>query len=83
MKLSQNKGVMLNDTEILLEIHRRGKNYQLRWRFDGQGAVLEEEANSAWQEIEAGDLRGRFPISIFSQKQINDKRPQGIREGRS
>lgn len=26
MKLSQNKGVMLNDTEILIEIHRRGKD---------------------------------------------------------
>ena len=82
MKLSQNKGVMLNDTEILLEIHRRGKNYQLRWRFDGQGAVLEEEANSAWQEIKAGDLRERFPISIFSQKQINElaSNPRGLLE---
>lgn len=82
MKPSQNKGVMLNDTEILLELHRRGKNYQLRWRFDGQGAVLEEEANSVWQEIEAGDLRRRFPLSIFSQKQINElaSNPRGLLE---
>jgi ABC-type lipoprotein export system ATPase subunit/predicted metal-dependent phosphoesterase TrpH len=82
MKLSQNKGVMLNDTEILLELHRRGKNYQLRWRFDGQGAVLEEEVNSLWQAIEAGDLKGRFPISIFSQKQINElaSNPRGLLE---
>ena len=82
MKLSQYKGVMLNDTEILLELYRRGKNYQLRWRFDGQGVVLEEEANGAWQEIEAGDLRGRFPISIFSQKQINElaSNPRGLLE---
>ena len=83
MKLSHGKeGVMLNDTEILLELHRRGKNYRLRWRFDGQGAVLEEEVNSAWQEIEAGDLRGRFPISIFSQKQIEELalNPRGLLE---
>lgn len=80
MKLSQNKGVMLNDTEILLEIHRRGKIYQLGWRFDGQGAVLEEDVNSVWQEVEAGDLRDRFPISIFSQKQINElaSNPRGL-----
>jgi len=26
MNLSKDKGVMLNDTEILLEIHRRGKD---------------------------------------------------------
>ncbi|MCB1768177.1 MAG: histidinol phosphatase [Candidatus Competibacteraceae bacterium] len=82
MKLSQNKGVMLNDTEILLELHRRGKNYQLRWRFDGQGTVLEEEVNSVWQEIETGDLKERFPISIFSQKQINElaSNPRGLLE---
>ncbi len=82
MKLSQHKGAMLNDTEILLEIHRRGKNYQLRWRFDGQGAVLEEEVNSVWQEIEVGDLSGWFPISIFSQKQINElaSNPRGLLE---
>lgn len=82
MKGSENKGVMLNDTEILLALHRRGKNYQLRWRFDGQGAVLEEEVNSVWQEIEAGDLKERFPISIFSQKQINElaSNPRGLLE---
>ena len=82
MKLSQNKGVMLNDTEILLELHRRGKNYQLRWRFDGQGEVLEEKVNTVWQEIEAGDLNVRFPISIFSQKQINElaSNPRGLLE---
>lgn len=82
MKLHQSKGVMQNDTEILLELHRRGKNYQLRWRFDGQGAVLEEEAESGWQEIETGDLKERFPISIFSQKQINElaSNPRGLLE---
>lgn len=82
MKLSQDKGVMLNETEILLELHRRGKKYRLRWRFDGQGAVLEEETHSGWQEAETGDIRGRFPISIFSQKQINElaSNPRGLLE---
>lgn len=82
MKSAQDKGVMLDDTEILLELHRRGKNYQLRWRFDGRGAVLEEEVNSVWQKIEAGDLKERFPISIFSQKQINElaSNPRGLLE---
>jgi len=82
MKLSQNKGVMLNDTEILLEIHRRGKNYQLRWRYDGEGAALEEVTDNGWEEIETGDLRERFPISIFSQKQINElaSNPRGLLE---
>lgn len=82
MKLSQNKGVMLSNTEILLEIHRRGKNYQLRWKYDGQGAVLEEQTDTGWKDIEQGDLNGRFPISIFSQKQINElaSNPRGLLE---
>ncbi|MCI5224888.1 MAG: hypothetical protein D3924_20015, partial [Candidatus Electrothrix sp. AR4] len=72
--------LMLNDTEILLEVHRRGKIHQLRWRFDSTGAVLEEHSESGWQEIEPGDLSERFPISIFSQKQINElaANPRGL-----
>ncbi len=79
-RLSQNNGVMLDDTEILLVLVRRGKNYQLRWRFDGEGAVLEEKTNDAWQASEVGDLKERFPISIFSQKQINElaSNPRGL-----
>jgi predicted ATPase/histidinol phosphatase-like PHP family hydrolase len=79
MKLSSD-GVMLSETEILIEIHRRGRNYRLRWRYDGQGAVLEEEAGSGWQEVESGDLQERFPLSIYSQKQINElaSNPKGL-----
>lgn len=82
MKLSQNKGVMLNGTEILLEIYRRGKNYRLRWKFDGQGSVLDEQLNSSWQNVEVGDIKERFPISIYSQKQINElaTNPKGLLE---
>jgi predicted metal-dependent phosphoesterase TrpH/predicted ATPase len=82
MKLSQHKGVMLNDTEILLSLHRRGKDYQLCWRQDGEGPVLKENTGSGWNEIEAGNLKERFPISIFSQKQINElaSNPRGLLE---
>ncbi len=68
----KDRGVMSSDTEILLEIHRRGKNYQLRWRFNGQGSVLEEQIEKGWQDAETGEIRERFPISIYSQKQINE-----------
>jgi ABC-type lipoprotein export system ATPase subunit len=80
MKLSQDKGVMLSDTEILLEIHRRGRNYRLRWRYDAQGAVLEEETNQSWTAVDVGDLKERFPLSIYSQKQINElaSNPKGL-----
>lgn len=66
------KGVMLEDTEILLELHRRGKKFRLRWQFKGQGAVLEEQNDDGWQETEPGNLSERFPLSIYSQKQIEE-----------
>lgn len=70
--LQAKKGVMLEDTEILLKLHRRGKNFRLRWQFKGQGAVLEEQNDDGWQETEPGDLSERFPLSIYSQKQIEE-----------
>jgi predicted metal-dependent phosphoesterase TrpH/ABC-type lipoprotein export system ATPase subunit len=66
------EGVMQDNTEILLELHRHGKEYQLIWRYDGQGAVLEEKINKSWRKIEPGNLSERFPISIYSQKQIHE-----------
>jgi predicted ATPase len=80
MSPASSKGVMLADTEILLEIHRRGKDYRLRWRFDGTGAVLEEDDVFGWGTCEVGDLRERFPLSIYSQKQINElaSNPKGL-----
>ncbi|ETR69830.1 MAG: PHP family phosphoesterase fused to chromosome segregation ATPase [Candidatus Magnetoglobus multicellularis str. Araruama] len=78
--LSLDKGVMLNETEILLNVHRRGENFRIRWRHDGQGAVLEKQVNDKWLETESGDLKTRFPVSIFSQKQIYElaSNPRGL-----
>ncbi|MDR1020765.1 MAG: AAA family ATPase [Synergistaceae bacterium] len=71
-RLSGEKGVMLEDTEILLELRRRGAAYQLRWRKDGNGSALDERQNGTWVPVEAGNVRERFPVSIFSQKQIEE-----------
>jgi hypothetical protein len=78
----KNRGVMMDTTEILLGIHRRGKEFQLRWRYDGKGSVLEEKAQEGWQEIELGNIHDRFPLSIYSQKQINElaSNPRGLLE---
>jgi hypothetical protein len=81
-KLAQGKeGVMRQDTEILLELHRRRKDFRLRWRHEGQGHVLEEKsADENWQEIPPGNLHERFPLSIYSQKQIEElaENPRGL-----
>ncbi len=80
MSLVRDKGVMLEETEIILELHRHGKDYQLLWRQDGEGSVLNEYDDSSWKEAEPGDLKERFPLSIFSQKQIDElaSNPRGL-----
>lgn len=66
------KGVMEDETEICLSIARRGVDYRLRWRFDSKGEVLEERDDEGrWRPSAVGDLKERFKMSLYSQKQIN------------
>ncbi|MEO5346161.1 MAG: hypothetical protein H7834_07255 [Magnetococcus sp. YQC-9] len=81
MKRSSQKGVMIEKkTEIFLEIQKRNKRYRLRWMESGSGNELEEWDGSNWQPSEAGNLLERFPLSIYSQKQIYELalNPKGI-----
>lgn len=77
------QGVMLNDTEIILEVQRNKEKFQLNWNFNSQGAILEKKnENGKWIEVEPGDIENRFEISLFSQKQINElaSKSKGILE---
>jgi len=71
--MSTNDGVMLPETEFFMEIWRYGKQFRLHWHNAQQGNVLEEKnADSEWVACESGSLQERFPISIYSQKQIEE-----------
>ena len=82
VKASSDGGVMLQDAEVVMGINRRGERYRCRWRYDGNGPMLEKEMESGWEETEAGNILERFPLSIFSQKQINElaSNPKGLLE---
>ena len=69
---SMQNGVMLENTEIRLVVHRNGIDFRLRWRMDGQGATLEERDGDGWKDSVSGDIASRFPVSIYSQKEINE-----------
>lgn len=72
MKHSEDDGVMLDDTEILLELQRRNKKYTLKWSYNGEGPTAFNEDMKPIPSDEVGIINQRFPISIFSQKQINN-----------
>ncbi|MDR3229201.1 MAG: AAA family ATPase [Puniceicoccales bacterium] len=81
-RLSRDKGIMREGTEILLNLQRRGVLYRLRWRKDGNGSALDEKQGATWVPVEAGNIHERFPISIYSQKQIEElaSNPRGLLE---
>ncbi len=88
MSLARNRGVMLPETRIRLEVTRREKKYRLSWQKDDTGPLLEEWTGNGehdapgWRGCDAGNLQERFPLSIYSQKQINElsSNPRGLIE---
>lgn len=63
-------GALQSETEVVVGVHKDGARFRLRWRQDGQGTVIEEQANGNWVAA-SGDVRSRFPAKIFSQKQVS------------
>ncbi|WP_415396244.1 TrlF family AAA-like ATPase [Sulfurimonas sp. CS5] len=62
-------GVMLDNTEISCVYSKQNIFYMLKWTYLQQDITIYKWDNSQWVE-ELGDAYSRFPIKIFSQKQI-------------
>lgn len=62
-------GVMLDGTGIEVEINKQGARYKLTWAYDTQKVLISKLVSGQWV-LEEGDVVSRFPIKIFSQKQI-------------
>ena len=66
-------GGLLPMTKITLTLHRNGIRYQLSWRKEGQGAMVQEwdEVTLKWKVSSSQTVSGpRFPVRLFSQSQI-------------
>ena len=62
-------GALTEDTSITTQLTRGDDRFRITWRFDGSGPAIERLANGTWT-TSPGDVKSRFPIRIFSQKQI-------------
>ncbi|WP_320009021.1 TrlF family AAA-like ATPase [Maridesulfovibrio sp.] len=70
MESSATKGVMTDKTSLTLEIFRRNKLYRTTWTPSAQTS-LEEFNGIDWNQCDIeGNFLERFPIEIYSQKQI-------------
>lgn len=79
-QLTTQHGVMKTNTELVVTVERRETDYRLTWRQNEQH-TREHLSEGKWvpSEVE-GDLLDRFPMDIFSQKQIYTltSAPQGL-----
>ena len=73
-------GVILPNTEILLELNRRESLYRLRWASSAEGPVLEKRGPDGWEFVGDDSLKDRFPVRVLSQKQIDElsSNPRGL-----
>ncbi|WP_080628531.1 TrlF family AAA-like ATPase [Pseudomonas fluorescens] len=73
------EGVLHNDMTISCVVFKQGAYYNLSWAMQRPNIVISKWENNQWN-LEAGDASTRFPMKIFSQKQIFDlaKNPSSL-----
>lgn len=61
---------LLRDDTVIRVVYRKdASRFRIQWRPGGSGEPIEEEVEGRWRRA-AGDVHQRFPVRMFSQKQI-------------
>ena len=67
---SRDDGGLLTDDAAIRVIYRKnGSRFRVQWNPAGDLDAIEEQGEGGWRRAE-GDIRQRFPIRMYSQKQI-------------
>ncbi len=63
-------GGLLTDAAVIKAVYRKnGSRFRIQWNPPGDLEPIEQEDNGEWHSAE-GDIQQRFPIRIYSQKQV-------------
>lgn len=76
----QDEGLLTDSTNITVCFRKDGGRFQITWsNAENKYAIREETAPGTWSDSE-GDIAQRFPVRIYSQKQIFElaKHPQAL-----
>jgi len=68
-KSKEDDGVFLDNTTIVVDYKKDSIDYTLSWDFQDKKTVISKKDGDSTL-VEEGDVLSRFPIKIFSQKQI-------------
>ena len=62
-------GLLTNETRIAVTYRKNGSRFLVQWSPAGELDSIQEEIDGSWKHAE-GEVRQRFPVQIYSQKQI-------------
>jgi len=62
-------GLLTSETVIGVIYRKNGSRFRVQWNPAGDIEPIEQEIDGEWHRAE-GDIRQRFPVRIYSQKQI-------------
>ena len=62
------QGALLDDTAITVVYRKSNGRFRVRWR-NGDASIEEQDDAGDWSPS-PGDVQNRFPIRVFSQKQV-------------
>ncbi len=62
-------GLLKNEATIKVIYRKEGASFRVQWKPDGSLDPIQEKTDGEWKRVD-GDIRQRFPVRIFSQKQI-------------
>lgn len=65
----EDKGLLTIDTTLGVIYRKNDARFKIQWKSDGSIDPIQEEKNGVWVRAE-GEIRQRFPVRIYSQKQI-------------
>ena len=64
------RGSLAEETEVTVTFRKDGARFRVHWRLGGAESFIEEQDPQGNWVKSPGEVRGRFPVRIFSQKQV-------------
>ncbi|VEN74655.1 ABC transporter [Candidatus Desulfarcum epimagneticum] len=65
----EDTGLLTEESSIRVIYRKNGDRFRVQWNDSGDLEPIEQESGGEWRPAE-GDIRQRFPVRIYSQKQI-------------
>lgn len=76
----EDDGLLTAGTKLVARCTKDDAKFRIQWSYDGHVTPIEEEAGDGTWQVAQGDIRQRFPIRIYSQKQVFElaRHPQAL-----